>query len=408
MKPLHDLIKSLSFIFRAQPRNIYSELRRGLQLDRWFPHIPLAVATAIFGIFQISPDIPRALGVPFFKAGQRANEELLHSALLGVPATTAGIFLLVMAIGLCLRSKLAWVAVALILATDLTLAFTDYASVSAVMLAYNALLLIVLLTAFGSFYRSSLTTSTLFAITGILAVLVYSVFGSYRLGADFTPPITNFTTAFYYSIVTMSTVGYGDITPKTADARLFAVSVIVLGISVFAASLSAVLVPVINRRITRLLKPGKKSMERTQHYVIVGNTALARNTYKQLVDRGQRITFIRILPDTDINGLDVVVGDPSDIDVLRQAGAHLAKAVLALSDDDSRNAFVVLAMRELAESVKTVVAVNDARNLASVKRVHPDMIISPQILGGELLAVALSGEKLNGDTLLNQLLQFQT
>ncbi|MGA9856183.1 MAG: voltage-gated potassium channel protein [Gammaproteobacteria bacterium] len=408
MNPFLYLAKLLDVGPGGQLRSIYAELRRKLYLDRWFPHIPLALATAIFGIFQISPDIPRALGVPFFKVGERANVELLHSALLGVPATTAGIFLLVMAAGLWLRSKLAWVAVALILAADLTLAFTDYASVSAAMLAYNALLLIILLAAFGNFYRSSLTTGTLFAITSILAVLVYAVFGSYRLGADFSPPITSFTTAFYYSIVTMSTVGYGDITPKTPDARLFAVSVIVLGISVFAASLSAVLVPVINRRITRLLQPGKDSMERMQHYVIVGNTALARNTYKQLIERKQRITFIRVQPDSDVSGLDVVVGDPSDLEVLRQAGAHLAKAVLALSDDDSRNAFVVLAMRELAEQVKTVAAVNDARNLASVKRVHPDLIISPQILGGELLAVALSGEKLNADTLLSQLLHFQT
>lgn len=402
------LVKFVGVGFRQRLRCIYAGLHQNLYLDRWFPHMPLALATAIFGIFRISPDIPRALGVPFFKVGERANVELLHSALLGVPATAAGIFLLVMAVGLWLRSKLAWVAVTLILAADLTLAFTDYASVSAAMLSYNALLLIVLLAAFGSFYRSSLTTGTLFAITSILAVLVYSVFGSYRLGADFSPPITSFAAAFYYSIVTMSTVGYGDITPKTADARLFVVSVIVLGISVFAASLSAVLVPVINRRITRLLQPGKNTMERTQHYVIVGNTALARNTYKQLNERKQRITFIRVQPDSEDGGLDVVIGDPSNLEVLRQAGAHLAKAVLALSDDDSRNAFVVLAMRELAEQVKTVVAVNDARNLASVKRVRPDLIISPQILGGELLAMALSGEKLNADSLLSQLLHFQT
>ena len=408
MNSYFDLAKLLGGGFRQRLRHIYDKLRRNLYLDRWFPNIPLALATAIFGIFRISPDIPRALGVPLFKIGKRANVDLVHSALLGVPATAAGIFLLLMAVGLWLRSKLAWVAVTLILVTDLTLAFADYASVSAVMLTYNALLLILLCAAFGSFYRSSLTTGTLFAITSILAVLVYSVFGSYRLGADFSPPITSFTTAFYYSIVTMSTVGYGDITPKTGDARLFVVSVIVLGISVFAASLSAVLVPLINRRITRLLQPGKGSMERMQHYVIVGNTALARNTYKQLSERKQRITFIRAQPEGDVSGLDVVVGDPSNLEVLRQAGAHLAKAVLALTDDDSRNAFVILAMRELAEQVKTVVAVNDARNLASVKRVHPDLIISPQILGGELLAMALSGEKLNADTLLGQLLHFQT
>lgn len=384
---------------------IYDGLRRKLYLDIWFPHIPLALATAIFGIFRISPDIPRALGLPLFSVAGREHAVLVHSALQGVPATVAGIFLLVMSVGLSLRSKLAWATVILLLIAGLVLTFADYAAVSSAMLTYNVVLLAALLAASVSFYRSSLATGTLFALTSILAVLVYAVFGSYQLGADFAPPITDFTTALYFSIVTMSTVGYGDIIPKTAEARLFVISIIVLGISVFAASLSAVLMPVINRRVTRLLKPGKGRMERSQHYIIVGKTALARNTYKELHERKQQVTFIREQADGD-TGLDVVVGDSSNLEVLHQAGAHQAKAVLALSDDDSRNAFVVLAMRELAEGVKTVVAVNDARNLASVKRVHPDLIISPQILGGELLAMALSGEPMNTDKLINELLHF--
>ncbi|MGH8281696.1 MAG: NAD-binding protein, partial [Gammaproteobacteria bacterium] len=100
-------------------------------------------------------------------------------------------------------------------------------------------------------------------------------------------------------------------------------------------------------------------------------------------------------------------GNPSDLEVLRRAGAERARAVLALSEDDAENAFVVLAMRELAEKVKTVAVVHHTRNLASVKRVHPDLIVSPQILGGELLAMALSGEDINTDTLLDQLLHFR-
>lgn len=393
--------------FRQRIRRAYRSLRHDLFLDVWFPQIPLALATAVFGIFRISPDIPRALGVPFFQTGGRAHAELMHSALLGVPATVVGLFLLIMAAGLWLRSKLAWVTVVVILVASILLALANYAAVSAAMLYYNAVLLAALLAGYASFYRSSLTTGTLFAITSALAVLVYAVFGSYQLGTDFAPPITDFVTAFYFSIVTMATVGYGDIIPKTPEAKLFVVTIIILGISVFAASVSAILVPLFNRRITRLLKPGKGRMERKQHYVIVGNTALARNTYKELSERKQQVTFIRTQADGDVAGLDLVIGDPSNLEVLRQAGAPRAKAVLALSDDDSRNAFVVLAMRELAESVKTVVAVNDARNLASVKRVHPDLIISPQILGGELLAMALSGEQLDTSNLISQLLHYR-
>jgi hypothetical protein len=58
------------------------------------------------------------------------------------------------------------------------------------------------------------------------------------------------------------------------------------------------------------------------------------------------------------------------------------KAILALSAADSDNAFVVLAVKELESRAKTVVAVNDSNNLGRVRRVQPDLIIAPQVLGG--------------------------
>lgn len=148
-------------------------------------------------------------------------------------------------------------------------------------------------------------------------------------------------------------------------------------------------------------------MARTNHYLIVGESALARNTSKELRARGQQVTFILARAPEHENGQgDFVVGDGSDLEVLKRADGQSAKAILALSDDDSENAFVVLAAKELAETVKTVTVVNDARNLPRIRRVHPDLIIAPQVLGGELLAMALSGEELQGEYLMKQLLQF--
>ena len=151
-------------------------------------------------------------------------------------------------------------------------------------------------------------------------------------------------------------------------------------------------------------------MDRTDHYVIVGDTPLSHNTYKALWARHHDVTMIfpRGFGDYRQAGMDIVVGDPSNLEILREAGADRARAVLALREDDSENAFVVLAMRELNEKVKTVAVVHNSRNLASVKRVHPDLIISPQILGGELLAMALSGEDMNTQNLLDQLLVYHT
>ena len=138
------------------------------------------------------------------------------------------------------------------------------------------------------------------------------------------------------------------------------------------------------------------------HYIIVGDTPLARNSYRQLKDRGQvvRVILLRQPDDTYFQSEDVIIGDASDTDVLNQVQANVAAAVLALRADDSENAFIILATRELQGSAKTVAAVNDSKNLKRVQRVQPDMIIAPQVIGGEVLAMALNGEELSSDAIL--------
>ncbi len=395
---------------RQRLRRIYGSLARDLHLDRWFPHLPLAVIVALAGVLRISPAVSNALGLHLFSNGVQPTSLLqAHSILHGAGNAVIGMFLLLMAVGLALRSRLAWIIVLVVVSVHLLFGLITPGHVQALLLAGDAVLLVLLGISYRSFQHSSVTTGTLFAVASIIPLLVYAVSGSYALGAEFKPPITDLATAFYFSIVTMSTVGYGDITPTTVEAKLFVVSLIVLGISIFAASLSAILVPVINKRITNLLKPGDRKMNRTDHYVIVGDTPLSNNTYKALRARHQNVTMIFPRGDSrqDPN-MDVVVGDPSNLDVLHEAGADHAKAVLALRDDDSENAFVVLAMRELNEKVKTVAVVHNSRNLASVKRVHPDLIISPMILGSELLAMALSGEDVKNHDLLDQLLVYHS
>jgi voltage-gated potassium channel len=277
----------------------------------------------------------------------------------------------------------------------------------AALLAYNAFVLASLLISARIFNRSSLASATLFAVVSVVSLLIYAVFGSFLLGTDFAPPIGDLVTALYYAMVTMSTVGYGDIVPKTPEAKLFAISVIMLGITVFATSLSALLMPLINRRMETLLAAKEKGIIRSNHYVIVSDSALARNAARELKARDQPVTFVLAHPpEPGMAEEDVVVGDASDLDVLRHAQTGDAKAILALGADDSDNAFVVMAAKELSDKVKTVAVVNDSRNMARVKRVHPDLIIAPQVLGGELLAMALSGEAMQSERLMQQLLYF--
>ena len=184
---------------------------------------------------------------------------------------------------------------------------------------------------------------------------------------------------------------------------MFTVSVIILGVAVFATSLTTIVGPA----IARLAARRGKTMARSGHFIVIGATPLAFNTYRELKKRKHEVVLI--LPrEQDLEGVDandVIIGDAANLDTLRKASADKARAVLAMRADDSENAFIVLAVKELKGKARTVVAVNDSKHMGRVKLVQPDMIIAPEVLGGELLAMTLNGEPITGDFIMERFLQ---
>ncbi|HJP97748.1 MAG TPA: voltage-gated potassium channel protein [Rhodanobacteraceae bacterium] len=386
-------------------RNRLQRLHQRVGGTHWFPHVPLAILLALGGLWLLQTDLGRQW--------QSILAQLLNPSRSGglrpeyLPPLLIGIGMLIMAAGLLFRSRLAW-TMALVLAAmgAASMAFGHHPRAH-LMLAYFLLMLALLAFAWRQFDRSSIAASTLFALTSVVLLVVYATFGTYYLGADFKPPVKDLVTALYYAMVTMSTVGYGDITPQTSEAKLFAVSVIALGVAVFATSLTAVIAPLASKSFQRIVNRKGSRMKRENHFVVVGDTPLALNTSRELARRGLPVTrILRKAPATTVvENVEVVVGEASDSDVLREAGADKAQAVLAMLDDDSENAFLVLAVKELAGDARTVAAVNDAHHLARVRLVQPDVVIAPQILGGELAAMLLSGEEVTADFVMKRVFQ---
>ncbi len=165
----------------------------------------------------------------------------------------------------------------------------------------------------------------------------------------------------------MSTVGYGDIVPVSESARLFTISVIISGITVFATSMTSILVR-LSAGIQQTCKGNNHTMHRKDHFIVCGHSILAINTILQLNQRGQNVTVISNLPEDDIkqratagDNADVIPGDSNDSSVLKKAGIDRCRAILALSDNDADNAFVVLSAKDMSSDVKTVLAVSDSK-----------------------------------------------
>ncbi|MFX1764781.1 voltage-gated potassium channel protein [Paraburkholderia sp. A1RI-2L] len=368
------------------------------------PHGYLALLLVVDGLMLLRPVAENALRRSRGSWYEDWITLINAFGVLALPQAVIAAGLTTMAIGIALRARVAWVISLLLLAAAAGISrWGDYRS--GVMFAFTLALAVTLLVYWRRFDRSSFAASTLFAILSIGSLLIYAMFGALYLGDEFAPPVRTMATAFYFSIVSMSTVGYGDIVPRSDTARLFTASIIVLGITVFATSISAVLGPVIGGKLKRIVTGGISNVTRKNHYLIVGASPLAHSVYAGLKKRGYAVTVIVSpgTPHTYPPDADLVVGDASDTATLHHASAETALSVLALRLDDAENAFVILAIKELAPNVRTVALVNDSRNLQRLRLLQPDMVFSPQLLAGELLARTLNNETID-NTLIEHLL----
>lgn len=382
-----------------------------LSAKTWFPHVPIAIAVALLGLLHLIPVIDQAIGLQaHFTTPGTVREDLVGITLPGIAQLAISLFAIAMAIGIWFRLRIAWLLSLLAALIGLgNLLLLAELPVEAWLFGYDIALIGVLLATSRYFDRSSMRNGTLVALVAVAVLVGYAVLGTYHLGDQFSPPIDTLMEASYLSVVTISTVGFGDFTPQTSETRLFITSIIILSLTVFSTAVGATLIPSMVHKFEQITRGRHTRVIRNDHYIIVGYSALASNTYHELVARQQQVTLIlRSEPDKShlalVGEIDIVIGDGSDLETLRAAGAEKAKAILALLDDDSENAFVILAAKELNAKAKTVAAVNDAKHLNRIRRVHPDLVIAPQVLGGELLTSMLTGEKIDVTAIMRRLL----
>ncbi|MFB6302011.1 MAG: NAD-binding protein [Haloferacaceae archaeon] len=231
----------------------------------------------------------------------------------------------------------------------------------------------------------------------LVGALSYGTVGTYALREQFTG-VDTLMDAFYYTIVTASTVGYGDVTPQTEVARLFAVSMLLVSVASFAVALGVLLTPAIEARLTRAL--GR--MTETQydlledHVLVLGYGDLTEPVVGELLDATE---FVVVTPDGDRaraladRGVEVLTGDPSDETTLERAGIHSARAVVAATNDDAADALAILTARQLNPEVRIVAAVTHRENVTKLKRAGANSVISPATIGGRLLVRSALGDR---------------
>jgi voltage-gated potassium channel len=199
----------------------------------------------------------------------------------------------------------------------------------------------------------------------------------------------------YYATVSLSTTGYGDITPITAQARLVNV-LIVTPLRIFF------LIVLVGTTLAALTENSRQSFKiqrwrhRTRHHtVVVGYGTKGRAAVDAMLGDGADPSNI-VIVDTDPTiletaserGFVTVHGSATQSDVLRLAGTQHASSIIVATSRDDTAVLVTLTAREIAPTVKIVASVREADNAHLLRRSGADTVVVSSETAGRLLGAA--------------------
>lgn len=255
----------------------------------------------------------------------------------------------------------------------------------------------------------SLSAVQIAAGLALAGVQVYGTIGAWALRDEFTN-LETLLDAFYFALVTASTVGYGDITPTSQEARLFGMSVLVLGTASFAIAVAVLLGPAIEGRFVKALGLMTTSELETleNHVIVAGYGDLTEPVITELEANDVDFVVLASNPaaveqhqDRDRN---VVSGDPGDEASLRRVGIDRAAAVVASTNDDGEDALSILTVRQISPEIRIVASATERENEAKLRNAGADAVISPAVIGGQLLVRSAMGNE-DAETMIEELLE---
>jgi len=233
----------------------------------------------------------------------------------------------------------------------------------------------------------------------VLLLLGFGTLGSYLAESRVNDLFRTGWDCLWWSLVTMSTVGYGDKVPITAAGRVIGAVCMVGGPILMVTLVGSVGVSLYNR-----WTKGMRGMSRTKskgHIVICTWNQKAREIISELRDmerfRDCPVTVVDDKIDTrpvDDARVSFVRGSPSEIAVLKQANIEEAAYAIILAADstaasDQRTVLTVLAIESANSSIVSCAELNDGNNEEHLRRSGCDIIVDTPALTSRLLAMSL-------------------
>lgn len=211
----------------------------------------------------------------------------------------------------------------------------------------------------------------------------------------------SFIDALYYATVTVTTTGYGDITPVATHARLINALLITPLRIAFLVVLVGTTIEVLANQGSRSIRDNFWRRKMRNHVVVIGYGTKGRSAVNTLRRQGissERIVVIDDKPgaieDANFDGLAAFQGDATRRDLLRRAEISKARQVIICLDRDDAAILTTLTVRQLNPTAGVTVAVREQDNVTLVRQSGASSVITSSETVGRLLGLSAIGPEL--------------
>ncbi|WP_097253474.1 TrkA family potassium uptake protein [Streptomyces sp. Ag109_G2-15] len=225
------------------------------------------------------------------------------------------------------------------------------------------------------------------------ALIVYADHEGYNDNADGSVDLLD---AFYYATVTLSTTGYGDITPVSDGARLTNIFVITPLRVLFLIILVGTTLEVLTERTREEWRLNRWRSTLRDHTVVVGFGTKGRSAVQTVCATGlkkEQVVVVdpssKVIDAATSEGFAGVIGDATRSEVLRRAEVHRARQIIIAPQRDDTAVLVTLTARQLNRSAKIVAAVREEENAPLLKQSGADAVITSSGAAGRLLGLSV-------------------
>lgn len=226
----------------------------------------------------------------------------------------------------------------------------------------------------------------------IVVLAVYVDRAGYR-DADGTP--ITLLDAVYYTTVTMTTTGYGDITPISASARLVNVLLITPLRILFLILLVGTTLEVLATQGRERMRLARWRKHMRNHVVVVGYGTKGRSAVATLINAGVQRDSILVIDPSDTasreaqaDELASIVGDASRREVLERAHVDEAKKIIVTANRDDTAVLITLTARQLNPDAHIIASVREQDNVHLLQQSGANNVVTSSESVGRMLAIA--------------------